>query len=965
MEQRILGNQNVQIQNVQSSTITITTDGGPRRTVPLEPAWIELGADVTSPARLLKARHGVVPYVPPGDLAARLAIWSHEPGPFSVRVLAGMAGAGKTRIAVELCRTLSELRWLTGLLKAQVDPEGLDVLGSTPTARLVVVDYAETRQKQLAEALPVLAGLATVEHPVRVLLTVRSRTEGVVDVRRALQGHGEALDVVIDGAGIDLLSDLRFGEAEHGELFATAVDAFSRRLGRNAEAAQRLLPDLPDRALTSALMVLIAGYLAVTDGRVPTDRRELLEGVLEHEDRYWLARAAGLNTDPTLRRRVVALATLAGARPSEAGLVAETAAADLLRLVPDLTDASVRERREVARWVHGLYPGTGWWNPVEPDLVGEHLVATTYGNRAEVLAGALRDRPSDALVQPLRLLARAARDYPEMADTLAGVITERIADLCRVAVEQASGVDAPRLLQTGTSLAIALEALVSVVPADSDQLPEVLAGFPPFNMVLGSLTLTLTSQLVDHRRRLAATNPAAFEPDLARALNHLGIRLSYLGRRGQALAATEEAVEIQRRLAVANPAAFEPDLAQTLCNLGNHLSDLGRREQALRATEEAVAIQRRLTVANPAAFEPDLAGSLRGLGNRLSALGRREQALAASDEAVEIYRRLAAGNPTAFEPDLAIALNNVGADLSDLGRREQALAATEEAVELYRGLTAANPAAFEPNLAGILNNVGRRLSDLGRRERALAATEEAIEIYRRLVAANPAASEPNLAMALTNLGMPLSDLGRWEQALAATGEAVEIYRRLAAANPAAFEPELTHALNNLGVCLSELGRQEQALKATEEAVGFRRRLAAANPTAFEPNLATALTNLGLRLSELGRHEQAIQAIEEAVEIHRRLAAANPAAFEPELARSLWGLASVCAAGQIELKQALVAIHEAVHIYTRLARQLRATFTGALRDALSTLADVLDGLDRHDEAVEVRRSLDDLGGDGGD
>ncbi len=45
------------------------------------------------------------------------------------------------------------------------------------------------------------------------------------------------------------------------------------------------------------------------------------------------------------------------------------------------------------------------------------------------------------------------------------------------------------------------------------------------------------------------------------ALNNLGIRLSNLGRREQALQATEEAVELYRRLAAANPAAFEPDLA--------------------------------------------------------------------------------------------------------------------------------------------------------------------------------------------------------------------------------------------------------------------------------------------------------------------------------------------------------------------------------------------------------------------
>jgi hypothetical protein len=75
--QRIVGSKNVQIAHVQQSTISISIDGGPHRAVPLEPAWIELPPTVTSPSRLLRARYGVVPYVPPGDLAERLNSWAH------------------------------------------------------------------------------------------------------------------------------------------------------------------------------------------------------------------------------------------------------------------------------------------------------------------------------------------------------------------------------------------------------------------------------------------------------------------------------------------------------------------------------------------------------------------------------------------------------------------------------------------------------------------------------------------------------------------------------------------------------------------------------------------------------------------------------------------------------------------------------------------------------------------------
>jgi hypothetical protein len=69
----------------------------------------------------------------------------------------------------------------------------------------------------------------------------------------------------------------------------------------------------------------------------------------------------------------------------------------------------------------------------------------------------------------------------------------------------------------------------------------------------------------------------------------VGIRLSDLGRREDALAASQEAVDIRRRLAQTRPDAFLPDLATSLNNLGGDLSDLGRREDALAARSLSAA----------------------------------------------------------------------------------------------------------------------------------------------------------------------------------------------------------------------------------------------------------------------------------------------------------------------------------------------------------------------------------------
>ncbi|MCI2424151.1 tetratricopeptide repeat protein, partial [Saccharopolyspora sp. K220] len=83
-------------------------------------------------------------------------------------------------------------------------------------------------------------------------------------------------------------------------------------------------------------------------------------------------------------------------------------------------------------------------------------------------------------------------------------------------------------------------------------------------------------------------------PDLAAAINNLGVKLFDLGRFGEALEATEEAVAIRRELAVVERVRYAPDLAASLSNIGGILSRLGRFGEALEATEEAVAIRREL-----------------------------------------------------------------------------------------------------------------------------------------------------------------------------------------------------------------------------------------------------------------------------------------------------------------------------------------------------------------------------------
>ncbi|MEA2188304.1 MAG: hypothetical protein QOK16_3315 [Solirubrobacteraceae bacterium] len=613
------------------------TDAQTGRAVALETALIPVGANVSSPARLLRARSGILPYTAREEILSRLDGWTHAPGAFAACLVGGRGGSGKTRLGVELARHASRAGWLSGMLISAASPAAIQALVQIDAARLIVVDYAETRGEQLEVLLPWLAATATAEHPVRVLLLVRSAPRPGKDWAAVLRDRGDALDVVLDDVEQHLLEDLPLELAERHAVFASATQAFAARQNTTLDMPAAVTDELGQSVFTSPLMVVIAAYLAVHDpaGALPGTRSGLLDELLAHERRYWKASADSVcpGTDDVLRRRVVALATLAGA-------ASEAQATDLLRVVPDLQDESVRERGRLARWAHGLYPsGPAWWNPLEPDLLGEHLIARTYTDHPAVLTAVLQRDSAHAIVQPLGVFARAAPDHPEFAAALRGILSSQLSALCELAVALAATETNLDLLLGDTTLAAALNRAVTVVEPDPSVLAGVLDALPQrSDLVLGPLALTLTSQLTNHVRRLAAANAAAYEPALAMSLNNLSLRLAEAGRRDEGLAAIEEAVEVYRRLAAANAAAYEPDLATSLNNLSVDLAEAGRRDEGLAAIEEAVEVYRRLAAANAAAYEPDLATSLNNLSNRLAEAGRDANADSARLEADELMR---------------------------------------------------------------------------------------------------------------------------------------------------------------------------------------------------------------------------------------------------------------------------------------------------------------------------------------
>ncbi len=907
----------------------------------LVPGNLELPARF-SPGRLMTAAYEIVPFEASGreaDLAA-LSRWCESPQRRSVFLLTGEGGVGKTRLLIEWCRRIRQRGWHSGFLKTDAPLESFEAIFENGAARLVVVDYAETRLNVIKPILRRMASEPGDKGPfLRLALLARRASEWWEGLLREESGVS---DLLLSSPEPRQLRGSFRDEASRAEAFAKAGGRFSEMIaGRATEDGT------PTDFLASFERHLFVHMAALAAIEGETIQSTSLHSTLEQERRFWRREVDDLDLDSAtsevlteaLDAAVVAV-TLAG------GVGGEKAAEETIALATEPWSLSLENLNVLKKLLRRLYAGpTGRWylERLEPDLLGEELVAE-HLQRDTSLPRRMLDSNDDRYSHAtLTVLARLAQSRPEAEAWLLAALVGRLEQLAEVALQVAVETGDP----AGLVIARALEK--------EDRLPvaELLmkncdeSAFRS-SVPLRELAVVATERVLKHRKDSWEEPSEEQLSELARLARNLGMRLRDLGRYEAALSASREAVNNYRLLARKSPEAPLHDLAESLSDLSLSLSELGRREEALDVAWEAVEFYRQLAEKRPDTFTPGLATSLNNLGLMLRSLSRWEEALEATQEALNLRRQLASDRPDAFNSELATSLNDVASDLRTLGQLENAQVASRAALDLYRVLATDRPDVYLPDLARSLNNHGNALSDLGRREEALVTTQEAVEHYRNLAEKRPSAFNPELARSINNLGNMLRSLGRLNEALLATQEALHLYRQLVVGRPYVFTPELARSLNDLGNTARDLGRNEEALLATQEALDLYRQMATDNPGTFLPDLAGSLNNVGNALSTLGRHEEALEATQRALEKYRQLVAERPHVFSPDLAGNLNNLSGMLSAlGQRE--EALKAAHESVELFRQLATDRSDVFTPELAVSLNNMGTRLRELDCREEA----------------
>ncbi|WP_125776984.1 tetratricopeptide repeat protein [Antribacter gilvus] len=846
------------------------------------------------PLGLLDPVARVVPFGGRDAELADLLAWSRDRTPAQVRLLTGLGGVGKTRLAVELTARLLRARWRCLWVGPDDSPESVadacrpSRFHSGPV--LVVIDEAAVRPG--IAALLDATGVAA-RGRLRVLLLARTgRTwwQRLLWLSDLWSEH----PVLTSHTHLPAATTLSPAEAA-----TSAVGAFARHLGVEvgAPAVAATTGPVPPLDLHAAALVAV---LRARDGTPPA-RVDPVSGVanlLDLERERWAA-AAPPATDLTGLDDAVASAWLMGERlgPHPAGnaaavpgRLAELHVARRLGASPSLRDACTRR----------LTPGTAF------QVAG-------FACRLDI------DSPGvpEAANLPTQLLRRVAAGVPDNARLLASIRTllpwqpgpgmaPIVADLARRQVDLLPSSDVALRAEALESLGRAMHAahprealrpsleavhLQRELFAEAPErhrvgLASALAHLGVVQRTTGSPDDALTAELEALTLCRAAPRDVAVwtEPVLANALRATSVSYVYLGLVEEAEKYQREAITVLRRLARRDPVGFEAELGGVLANQ-MMLVESGRPEDALTATREAVRILRRLAHQRPDLHENALARALSNVSHVCTALGNLDEAVRTAEEALTIRRRLADSDPQ-FRWELAWSLSGLAAVRSEQGRLWDAAELGREALAIRRGLAADSPVRYEEMLATSLSNLGVTYSHLERFEEALELEREAVTLRRTLAATTPDRYTQQLARSLSNLGVRYSDLGQLEAAVTPTREAVATLRPLVEEDRKRFLPDLAHALANLGATFTDLGRTEDAVGPVDEAVALYRDLAARHPDRHRPDLARSLSTLASVLSSLGQHAEALDQVTEAVSIRRQLAAADGDRFQEDLSRSV-------------------------------------------------------------------------------
>lgn len=767
--------------------------------------------------------------------------------PAELQFRIGSAGAGKTRLMLEVCRELQSRGWSAGFLASNLNPhqtleKQFKEFLAANSRTFVVVDYAETRRREVIELINA-ASVVSKSHRVRIMLLARDAGEWW----DRLPTDYPSLESFLTGravSGPHRIPEVPPGEQSRETIFREALTAFSSRLGKSPQGI--LIPDLSAPHFANVLFIHLAAMAALS-GEHPGTATSLLEATLRRERRYWheAARAQGIPStlEPGLDQAVAMFTLKAGAKNA-------AEARRLLQTVPRLRGTRIDEIDRVLNVLRTFYPVAGGVDALRPDILGEQLVSQELAkddSPLETLLGKSADEPIRR--SALTVLNRLARHSPSNIIWLHRGLQQHLALCASVAVTVA--------IESGDPIGKVLAEVLEKAPSSEtwDLVEPLRSKMPLDTTALRECALILVQLRIKRLNPKGKLVGSKQKAKLADVYLDLGIRYAALGEDREALNAYRKARDLFQDLGKSTPEHLA-NVATCLTNESNRLKALGSFKDALERQQEGVKILRKLDASYPGSYQVALARSLMALSTKLGALGRAEEAYRAADESLSIYRSLEETDPEWFSREVAQALVNFAAGLSDLGRYDEALLRAQESYALTLESAEVNPDAFEPFLADTLIVLTMHLRALGRYKEARETGERAVALARKFASSRPTAFRPLLGRALGILASVITMSGQPQEALGLAFESLGIQTERAGKEPAAALDDLANEHSAVAWVLSELERYQEALPHAEEGLAIFRKQLQVRPEVIRSALVASSSLLAHLLVMLGRLPEA-------------------------------------------------------------------------------------------------------------
>ena len=313
-----------------------------------------------TPGALLRADHAIVPFHGREQELDDLRRWVFG-DESTARLITGSGGMGKSRMARELCLQMRAEGVRSGFLDSNaMDACVADLQSHQRT--LLVIDYAETREEQVAQILAVAfkANLSSL----RLLLLSRGAGHWWRRLRRSADPSGAWL-----GEEPQRLRSLTSDLVGRLESYCLARSAFSEKLGQKTDINE---PGGLDATYYERILVLHMSALLAVQGIEAHGIDPILERILDREAIYWSLQLKSRGLPQFLEdgfERAMGVISAYG------GVSDKQEAINILSRIHFFADQPRAVIEAVADALHDCYPGPPWIEPIQPDLLMEFLIA--------------------------------------------------------------------------------------------------------------------------------------------------------------------------------------------------------------------------------------------------------------------------------------------------------------------------------------------------------------------------------------------------------------------------------------------------------------------------------------------------------------------------------------------------------------------------------------------------------------